>query len=59
MKQADGNDKISGRGLKIFRQRLKFDNYLVNVCGNTIDQILFIDLASVAHAVTQAFGGWN
>ena len=38
--QADGNDKIAGRGLMIIRQRLKFDNYLVNVCENTIDQIL-------------------
>ena len=40
--QADGNDKIAGRGLMIIRQRLKFDNYLVNVCENTIEQILFI-----------------
>ena len=28
--------------LKIIRQRLKFDNYLVNVCETTIKQILFI-----------------
>ena len=40
--QADGNDEISGRGLKIIGQRLKFDNYLVNVCETTIEQILFI-----------------
>ena len=32
IKQANGNDKISGRGLKIIGQRLKFDNYLVKVC---------------------------
>ena len=42
IKQADGNDKISGRGFKILRQRLKFDNYLVNICETTIKQILFI-----------------
>ena len=42
IKQADGNDKISDRGLKIIRQRLNFDNYLVNVCETTIEQILFI-----------------
>ena len=41
IKQADGNNKISGRGLKIIRQRLKFDKYLVNVCETTIEQILF------------------
>ena len=42
IKQADGNDKVSARGLKIERQRLKFNNYLVNVCETTIEQILFI-----------------
>ena len=42
IKQADGNDKKSARGLNIIRQRLKFDNYFVNVCENTIGQILFI-----------------
>ena len=42
IKQTDGNDKISGRGLEIIRQRLKFENYLVNVCETTIEQILFI-----------------
>ena len=42
IKQADGSDKISGRGLKIIGQRLKFDNHLVNVCETLIEQILFI-----------------
>ena len=41
MKQADGNDEILNRGLKIKGQKLKFDNYLVSVCETTIEQILF------------------
>ena len=48
IKQADGNDKIPGRGLRIIRQRLKFDNYLVNVCETTIEQILFIATIKMA-----------
>ena len=42
MKQADGDNKISARGLKIIGQRFKLKNYLVNLCENTIEQILFI-----------------
>ena len=42
IKQADGNYKVSGRGLEITRQRLIFDNYLNNICETTIEQIFFI-----------------
>ena len=42
IKQADGNDRVNARGMKIKGQRLKFDNYLVIVCETTIEQILFI-----------------
>ena len=42
MKQADGNDEFYNRRFKIKGQRLKFDNYLVNVCETIIEQILSI-----------------
>ena len=41
VKQADGNDKIFGRWLKIIGQRLKYDPNLENVCETIIEQILF------------------
>ena len=36
MRQADGNNKYSARGLKTIGQRLKFNNNLVNVYETTI-----------------------
>ena len=42
IRQADGDDEISARGLTIKGQKLKFDKYHVNICESTIEQILFI-----------------